>query len=145
MDLKIITRHNTTVGSISCQHFLPFAPALRRCMVCPDTHLRSLRWAKRQLLPIILLYRTVFLAPKQLVRDTAPVPLTIILYREVYWSIKLVPHTYNSQTCTRTGKTCAIPSCTVTNFWLKYRDSAGAASGTPTNFIAGRYGHLKCK
>ena len=89
---------------------------------------------------------TDFWLRPNLYRDTAPVPLTNILYRDSFPApIKLVPRhapCFN-KTCTRTAKTTPYPPCTVTAFWPQLagtRDRAGAASGNTTSLILpGRY------
>ena len=98
---------------------------------------------------------TDFWLRDKLYRDTAPVPLTNILYLDILPApIKLVPPLllYKSgagatrvmlnKICTRMAKTTPYPPCTVTlrsaqGFWLKYRDPA-RCSRRVTATAAGR-------
>ena len=68
---------------------------------------------------------TVFWLRDSLYRDTAPVPLTKIQYRDCLLApIKLVPrHAYRSiKFIPGRQKHAPYPPCTVTVFWLKYQD-----------------------
>jgi hypothetical protein len=118
-----------------------FAPAPKIVLewyMHPDTHLRSASVGKAR---ICMQYKsctvTGFWLRDSLYRDTAPVPATIILYRDSLPApIKLVPPLllYKSgagvtrvilyKICTRTAKSAPYPPCTVTSFWLKYQHSA---------------------